>query len=90
MLEPALPVLVALALGLYCRRSSFLSRDHVDALKKVVVNITLPAVLFSAFATAEYSLQTISIPVLVFALKDPNNIIRALKGEKIGTIVKED
>lgn len=30
------------------------------------------------------------IPVLVFALKDPRNIIRALKGEKIGTIVKED
>ena len=31
-----------------------------------------------------------NIPVLVFALKDPQNIIRALKGEKIGTIVKED
>ena len=31
-----------------------------------------------------------SIPVLLFALKDPENIIRALKGEKIGTIVKED
>ena len=30
------------------------------------------------------------IPVLLFALKDPMNIIRALKGEKIGTIVKED
>ena len=30
------------------------------------------------------------IPILVFALKDPKNIIRALKGEKIGTIVKED
>ena len=29
------------------------------------------------------------IPVLVFALKDPYNIIRALRGEKIGTIVKE-
>ena len=31
-----------------------------------------------------------NIPVLLFALKDPMNIIRALKGEKIGTIVKED
>ena len=30
------------------------------------------------------------IPIHVFALKDPENIIRALKGEKIGTIVKED
>ena len=30
------------------------------------------------------------IPVLVFALKDPYNIVRAVRGEKIGTIVKED
>ena len=28
------------------------------------------------------------IPVLLFALKDPQNIIRAVMGEKIGTIVK--
>ncbi len=30
------------------------------------------------------------IPIRVFALKDPYNIIRVLKGENIGTIVKED
>ena len=29
------------------------------------------------------------IPVLLFALKDPRNIIRALCGENVGTIVKE-
>ena len=29
------------------------------------------------------------IPIQVFALKDPYNIIRVLKGEQIGTIVKE-
>ncbi|MBR7146755.1 MAG: UMP kinase [Oscillospiraceae bacterium] len=29
------------------------------------------------------------IPVLVFALEDPHNIIRVLRGEKIGTIVGE-
>ena len=29
------------------------------------------------------------IPVLVFALKDPENIVRAVRGEKIGTIVRE-
>lgn len=28
------------------------------------------------------------IPVLVFALKDPENIVRAVHGEKIGTLVK--
>ena len=29
------------------------------------------------------------IPVLLFALKDPHNLIRALCGENVGTIVKE-
>jgi len=29
------------------------------------------------------------IPVMLFALKDPENIFRAIMGEKIGTIVKE-
>ena len=29
------------------------------------------------------------IPVILFALKDPENIIRAARGEKIGTIVKD-
>ena len=30
-----------------------------------------------------------NIPILLFALKDPENIYRAVRGEKIGTIVKE-
>lgn len=30
------------------------------------------------------------IPILVFGLDDPENIIRAVKGEKIGTIVNEE
>lgn len=30
------------------------------------------------------------IPILVFALEDPENIYRAVMGEEIGTIVKED
>jgi uridylate kinase len=30
------------------------------------------------------------IPILVFDLKDPDNIIKAIKGEEIGTIVKEE
>jgi len=31
-----------------------------------------------------------NIPILVFGLDDPENIIRVLKGEKIGTIVSND
>ncbi len=68
VIQTALPVFIALALGMLCRRIGFLTREGVDALKKVVVNLTLPAVLLSAFATAEYSVSTIAIPVVMFLL----------------------
>ena len=29
------------------------------------------------------------IPVIVFGLKDPENIVRAVLGEKVGTVVKK-
>ena len=68
VIETALPVLAALLLGMFCREKAFLSREGVDALKKVVINITLPAVLVDAFATAQYSLSSLTIPVTVFLL----------------------
>lgn len=68
ILETALPVFLALGLGMLCRRTGFLSREAIDALKKVVINLTLPAVLVGAFATAEYSASTIVLPVLVYLL----------------------
>ena len=30
------------------------------------------------------------MPVIVFALKDPENIYRVVMGEKLGTLVKEE
>lgn len=66
IMQTALPVFLALGLGMLCRGLKFLTRDGIDALKKVVLNITLPAVLLSAFATTEYSLSTIALPVSMF------------------------
>ena len=68
MIQTALPVFLALFLGMLCRQKHFLSREGVDALKKVVINITLPAVLVHAFATAQYTPSTIVLPVMVFVL----------------------
>ena len=65
ILETALPVFLALGLGMLCRKTGFLSREAIDALKKVVINLTLPAVLVGAFATAEYSASTIALPVIL-------------------------
>ena len=64
--QTALPVFLALGLGMLCRSRRFLTREGVGALKKVVLDITLPAVLLNAFASTEYTLQTIALPVLMF------------------------
>ena len=50
-----LPVLVAMAIGFFCRRSGLLNAQGHAALKTVIGNITLPVVLFNAFLTAEYN-----------------------------------
>jgi len=67
-LETVLPVFLALFLGAWCRSSRFLNREGVDAMKKVVLNLTLPFVLLNAFATAEYSAAALILPGVVFLL----------------------
>lgn len=68
VISTALPVFLALAMGMWCRSKNFLTREGVDTLKKVVVNLTLPFVLFNSFATAEYSLSSIILPIIMFVV----------------------
>ena len=68
ILNTALPVFAALFIGILCRKRNILSREGVAALRKLAVDITLPAVLFSAFATAEYTPRNMLIPLLTFVL----------------------
>ena len=68
VLETALPVFITLGIGVLCRTKNILTRDGVAQLKSVAVNICLPAVLVSSFATAEYSAKSIAIPLVIYAL----------------------
>ena len=68
VLQTVLPVLVMLGIGMLCRKKALISREGVNALKNVVVNITLPAVLLSAFATTQYTFMDIVIPLLMFLI----------------------
>ena len=66
VLRTVLPVMVMLVIGMLCRSRGLISREGVNALKDVVVNITLPAVLLNAFATTRYTLMDVVIPLLMF------------------------
>lgn len=68
VLQTVLPVLVMLGIGILCRSRRLISREGINALKSVVVNITLPAVLLNAFATTRYTLMDIVIPLMMFGV----------------------
>lgn len=68
ILETALPVFAALFIGVLCRKRAIFSRADVDAMKKLAVDICLPAVVFSAFAGADYAPENLLIPVVMFLL----------------------
>ena len=68
IIQTVLPVLLALSLGMLCRSKKILSREGIDNLKKVVLNLTLPFVLLGAFASAEYSAAALLLPTLTFVI----------------------
>ena len=68
ILQTILPVVIVLAIGVILRRRHLLDRSGINALKSIVVNITLPAVLLSAFASTSYSPKDIIIPICMFAI----------------------
>lgn len=68
LLQKALPVFLVLLLGVLCRKGKLLTREGINALKMVAVNIALPAVMFSSFAKADYSVRSICVPLTIFTV----------------------
>ncbi|HQY92699.1 MAG: hypothetical protein WAU00_17505 [Caldilinea sp.] len=62
-----LPVLLLFALGAFFRRAGFLQPTTIEEIKKLIVNVTLPAVLVLAFAAVTLEAGHLAIGALVFA-----------------------
>ena len=58
--------MLMLGIGMLCRSRNMISREGINALKSVVVNITLPAVLLGAFASTRYTFMDVVIPLMMF------------------------
>ena len=61
-----LPVLLLVGLGALFRRTDFLSAGAIDGLRKLVLNVTLPAALFLAFLGTEMEAKYAVIVISVF------------------------
>jgi malate permease and related proteins len=65
-LSKVLPVLLLIILGAFFRRSAFLPEAAIAGMKKLVVNVTLPAALFLAFAGVTLQGEHLVLAGLVF------------------------
>lgn len=66
VISKVLPVIFLIILGNFLQRSGFLNKNTVEGLKKIVVNIALPAQLFIAFAGTKFERRYLLIFLAVF------------------------
>ncbi|NLX10709.1 MAG: hypothetical protein GXY36_13715 [Chloroflexi bacterium] len=68
IINRVVPIILLIALGYWIRRSRFLAENTVDDLRKIVVNLALPAVLFISFLNLELKTEYIAIFVTIFGV----------------------
>ncbi len=68
IINQVLPILLLISLGFWVRRKQFLADKTVEELRKVVVNIALPAVLFISFLNIELKRAYFIIFAILFLL----------------------
>jgi predicted permease len=68
ILNQTLPILFLISLGYWARRRNFLTEATIDELRKIVVNLALPAVLFISFLSIELKLSYLVIFGVIFSL----------------------
>ena len=60
-----LPILILLGLGAWCRRTQFVTDRVIDGLKKVAVNMALPAAMFISFLEIEFEIAYLYVFIVI-------------------------
>ncbi len=68
ILNQVLPILFLISLGYWINRKNFLSETTIDELRKIVVNLALPAVIFISFLNIELKSSYFVIFAFTFLL----------------------
>ena len=68
IINRVLPIVLLISLGYLLRRKRFISDKGIDDLRKLIVNLALPAVLFLSFLQIELEVKFLFFIVLTFSL----------------------
>ncbi len=64
-LASVIPIVLLIALGIVLRRARVLDDAVVEGLKRLIVSVVLPAVLFTAFLSVEFRVEYLALVVIV-------------------------
>lgn len=68
IINQVLPILFLISLGYWINRKNFLTENTIDQLRKIVVNLALPAVIFVSFLNIELKASYFAIFAFTFFL----------------------
>ncbi len=68
IISKLLPVFLMITLGYVLKKLKFFSEGTVDSLKKLVVNIGLPSLLFTAFSTVSFKSKYFLLFIMMFSI----------------------
>ncbi|HWS29549.1 MAG TPA: hypothetical protein VN512_05465 [Clostridia bacterium] len=68
VLETVLPIVVMLGLGILFKKLRAFTAEGIDNIKKLVLNICLPAILFRTFASVTYTWSVAGVSTTYFLL----------------------
>lgn len=68
IIETILPIVAMLALGYLFKRLNVLNKNGVEALKELVLNLCLPALLFRTFSGVSYTWPVVGVSTTFFLL----------------------
>ncbi|WP_113671388.1 AEC family transporter [Vallitalea guaymasensis] len=61
LISKVMPILILFLIGFLIRKTNFLSKETIDGIKKIVIDMALPAVLFIAFVNIELKKEYVGL-----------------------------
>jgi len=86
IMPKVIPLLVLLVIGYIFKRKKFLSENTILEVKNFILNITLPALLFTAFLDIDFRVEYLVIVLIVMII----NLLMLYLGKKLTPFLKKE
>lgn len=86
IMPKVIPLLIILIMGYLFKKRKFLNKSTISEIKNFILNITLPALLFTAFLDIKFRKEYLVIIILVILI----NLFMLFIGKKVSPFLREE